>query len=179
MKILLLLLTVVSTFVFSQETTLQTKKGIYPLYLMDGVIANESEMKLKNPTQILTISVYKSDQLPEELAGLKNFGKDGIIDLKLKVKNPGDLSTALKNHNTEQGLAPDNPIYVNGVLVKDLSIEILYKAIVEFEITEVDSGKYLNIWTISKEERNNLMSKRGGIKIQKRDGKNRKTVLLK
>ncbi|MEC5158790.1 hypothetical protein [Chryseobacterium sp. MP_3.2] len=175
----MLLLTVVSTFVFSQENTLQTKKGIYPLYLMDGIIANESEMKLKDPTQILTISVYKSDQLPEALAGLKNFGKDGIIDLKLKVKNPSDLSAVLKNHNTEQGLPANNPIYVNGVLVKDPTIQILYKAIVEFEITEVDSGKYLNIWTISKEDRNNLVTKRGGVKIQQRDGKDRKTVLLK
>lgn len=156
-----------------------TKKGIYPLYLMDGIIANESEMKLKDPTQILTISVYKSDQLPNELSGLKNFGKDGIIDLKLKVKNPKDLSTALQNHNTEQGLPADNPIYVNGVLVKDLTIQILYKAIVEFEVTEVDSGKYLNIWTITKEERNNLVSKRGGIKLNQRDRKNMKTVLLK
>jgi hypothetical protein len=156
MKNLFLLFTLISAFSFGQEASIKETKAIYPLYIIDGIISNEAQIKLVNSNEISTVSIYKSDNLPKNRIAFSNFIDDGIIDIILKVKNEKLVAVSLKSLNLKNHLEELNPVYINRILVKDNAVQIFEDIILETEIITIKNQQFLNIWTISKEERNRI-----------------------
>ncbi|MGV8914107.1 MAG: hypothetical protein ACOH1X_01525 [Kaistella sp.] len=179
MKKFLFLFTLLSAFCFGQEVSLKEKKDIHPLYILDGKISNEAQMKLLQSKDISSVSVYKSDRLPENLQAFSNFALEGIIEISLKEKSENSAAFSLAFFNKKNNLDEINAVYINGILVKDTAVKIEEDAIEAIEIIENNDQKFLNIWTVSQEERNGITQKIGGIKYQTNDLQTMKTVILK
>ncbi|MBV2166503.1 MAG: hypothetical protein KUL76_08250 [Kaistella sp.] len=178
MKNFLLPLILFSVFCFAQQNSLKQTTGIFPLYVVDGMIANEAQLKAFTSAEISSVSVYKSDNLPDKLSPFSNFSTEGIIDITLK--NNSTLPTVLLYQmNMEHRLKESNAVYINRILVKSNHIKILKNAIIETEIIDDNGQQFLNIWTLTKEERSGIVKRTGGIKINPKDRSNIKNVILK
>ena len=164
MKNLLIVFTFISVFCFGQEASIKETKANYPLYIIDGMVTNEAQIKQINSNEISTVSIYKSDKLPQNRIAFSNFIDDGIIDIILKVKNENLVAVTLKSLNAKKHLDELNPIYINRILVKDNAVKIVEDIIQEIEIIKINEEQFLNIWTISKEERNGISSREKGSK---------------
>ena len=81
--------------------------------------------------------------------------------------------------NMENRLNEKNPVYINRILVKSNNIKIMKNAIIETEIIDDNGQQFLNIWTLTKEERSGIVKRTGGIKINPKDRSNIKNVILK
>lgn len=178
MKNLLLILTLFSTFSFAQEISLKEKSGIYPLYIVDGIISNLPQMKLIHSTEITSVSIYKSDNLPENLGDFTNFSTEGIIDISLKTKIEKNETVSLSSLNIHNKLDEINPVYINSILLKDTKVKIVKDAIIDTEVIENNGQKFLNIWTISQDERNGVTKRTGAIKRNQKDRNTMKSVIL-
>lgn len=163
MKNIVFLLLFIQAFCFGQDISL-SPKAFFPLYIMDGMVANEPQIKLLGQKEITTISIYKSDNLPKNLAVFTNFAAVGIINVTLKDEF-GSSITSFEKLNTQNKLNELNPVYINGTLLKDSSLKIIEDAIFDIEIIENSNQKFLNIWTVSEAERKGLTKKVGGIRF--------------
>lgn len=178
MKNFILLFTLFAAFCFGQQTSLKEKSDRYPLYIIDGMISNETQMKLISSKEIAAISVYKSDSLPDKLSAFSNFALEGIIDITLKEKNDV-VAVSLEHLNIKNNLNDINSVYVNGILVKDTTVKIVDDAIIETEIIENNGQKFLNIWTVTEDQRKGITKRTGGIKLNPDAQKTLKHVVLK
>ena len=178
MKNLLLLFILFATFCFGQQKSLKQTTGLFPLYVVDGMIANEAQLKALGSAEISAVSIYKSDNLPEKLMPFSNFSAEGIIDISLKT-NTTLPTVLLYQINMENRLNEKNPVYINRILVKSNNIKIMKNAIIETEIIDDNGQQFLNIWTLTKEERSGIVKRTGGIKINPKDRSNIKNVILK
>ena len=79
----------------------------------------------------------------------------------------------------ENRLNEKNPVYINRILLKSNNIKIMKNAIIETEIIEDNGQKFLNIWTLTKQERSGIVKRTGGIKIHPKEKSAAKTVILK
>ncbi|WP_027377594.1 hypothetical protein [Kaistella palustris] len=145
----LLLLTVLSPlFSFAQDISLNLKRDMYPLYIINGIISNEVQSKLLKPTDISSVSIYKSDSLPENLTSFKNFASDGIVEISLKEKEENP-TVSLAHLNKKNSLDEINPVYINGTLLLNTDTKVLEEAIIKTEVIENKGQKFLNIWTVA------------------------------
>ena len=178
MKNLLLLFILFAAFCFGQQNSLKQTTGLFPLYVVDGMIANEAQLKALGSAEISAVSIYKSDNLPEKLMPFSNFSAEGIIDISLKTNST--LPTVLLYQiNMENRLNEKNPVYINRILVKSNNIKIIKNTIIETEIIEDNGQKFLNIWTLTKQERSGIVKRTGGIKNLPKEKSTAKTVILK
>ena len=164
MKNILLPFVLFSAFLFGQEKSLKETAGLFPLYVVNGMIANEPQIKAIGSPGIAAISVYKSDNLPEKLTPFINFTSEGIIDITLKENTEMQPAVSLERLNIEHQLNELNPVYINRIFVKNNTVKILQDAIIETEIMENKGQKLLNIWTVIKQERAGIVIRTGGIK---------------
>ena len=116
MKNLLLLFILFAVFCFGQQNSLKQTTGLFPLYVVDGMIANEAQLKALGSTEISAVSIYKSDNLPEKLMPFSNFSAEGIIDISLKT-NTTLPTVLLYQINMENRLNEKNPVYINRILL--------------------------------------------------------------
>ena len=79
----------------------------------------------------------------------------------------------------ENRLNEKNPVYINRILLKNNNIKIMKNAIIETEIIEDNGQKFLNIWTLTKQERSGIVKRTGGIKNLPKEKSTAKTVILK
>lgn len=178
MKNLIVLLMLLSTFCLGQQNSLKEAVGLFPLYVVNGMVANESQVKLIGSAGIFSVSVYKSDNLPAKLNAFTNFATEGIIDITLKENTELQAGFSLERLNIEHQLNEMNPVYINRIFVRDNTVKIITEAIIETEIIENKGQKLLNIWTVTKEERTGIV-KRAGIKNITKDRNTLKKVILK
>lgn len=179
MKNLILPFLLFSGFLFAQQTSLKESAGLFPLYLVDGMITNEEQLKAFGPAEISAVSVYKSDNLPEKLIPFTNFISEGIISITMKSGTANLESVSLDRLNIQHQFDELNPVYINRIFVKNNTVKILTDALVEAEIIENNGQKFLNIWTVKKSERNGIVKRSGGIKIHPKEKSTAKTVILK
>lgn len=164
MKNLLLLFILFSAPLLSQQSSFKENKNSSPLYILDGMIANEPQIKKIKSNAISAVSIYKSDNLPENLSAFSNFAMEGIIEIILKEKDRNATSYYLEALNVSNNLSELNPVYVNKILVKKNSVKILENAILDTEIIDFEGKQFLNIWTIPVDERNAVAKRSGRIK---------------
>ena len=179
MKNLLLPFILFSAILFGQQNSLKEAAGPFPLYVINGIVANETQMKAIGSPGIAAISIYKSDHLPEKLNNFINFTAEGIIDITLKENTEVEPAISLDRLNIEHQLNELNPVYINRIFVKNNTVKILKDAIIATEIIENKGQKLLNIWTLTKAERTGIVKRTGGIKINPKDRSNIKNVILK
>ena len=179
MKNLLLPFILFSAILFGQQNSFKEAGGLFPLYVVNGMVANESQVKAIGSPGISSVSVYKSDHLPEKLNHFINFTAEGIIDITLKENTEVQPAVSLDRLNIEHQLDELNPVYINRIFVKNNTVKILKDAIIETEIIENKGQKLLNIWTVTKAERTGIVKRTGGIKINRKDRSNIKNVILK
>ena len=179
MKNLLLPFILFSAILFGQKNSFKEAAGLFPLYVVNGMVANESQVKAIGSPGISSVSVYKSDHLPEKLIHFINFTSEGIIDITLKENTEIEPAISLDRLNIEHQLNELNPVYINRIFVKNNGVKIIKDAIIETEIIENKGQKLLNIWTVTKAERTGIVKKTGGIKINPKDRSNIKNVILK
>ena len=153
MKKLALLFTLFSLFYSGQDVALKIKKGSYPLFIINGVIGNENQLTSMDQKLLSGISVYKSNELPENLQAFSNFAGDGIIDITLnsELQESGVLS--LHDLNLKHNLPDNNSIYVDGTYVTDNNIKIYKNAIVDEKMIDNKGHDVLNIWTLTESQR--------------------------
>ena len=157
-KLFFALLFSFSTLFNAQKYDLKSLKTTQTLVVMNNTIASWNILKNMDVKQIKSITVFKEVNMTEELQALKAHAKNGILKVELKNKLKEKSSKLLK-FNIKNGLPTETPVYVDGFLVSDNSYKILNKAVVEQKITETNSGKILNLWTM-KEEHQQLLPPR-------------------
>ena len=179
MKNLILFFMLFSVPFFGQQNSLKEVAGLFPLYVVDGMVANESQVKLIGSAGIFSVSVYKSDNLPEKLNPFTHFAAEGIIDITLRENTEPQTSSSLERLNIEHQLNELNPVYINRILVKNNAVKIMTEAIIETEIIENNGQKLLNIWTVTPQERNGISKRSGTAKTPQKNRSSLKNVILK
>ncbi|MBH1959199.1 MAG: hypothetical protein I8H68_03725 [Flavobacteriia bacterium] len=179
MKNLILPFLLFSSFFFGQQSSLKESAGLFPLYLVDGMITNEEQLKAFGTAEISAVSVYKSDNLPEKLTPFINFISEGIISITMKSGTENLESVSLERLNIQHQFDELNPVYINRIFVKNNTVKILKDAVIESEIIENNGQKFLNIWTVKKSERNGIVKRSGGIKLPPKEKSAVKNVILK
>ena len=179
MKNLMVIFTLFSALCFGQQDSPKEDLAINPLYILDGMIANEPQIKMITTAEIAAISIYKSDNLPKNLESFSNFADDGIIDIILKQKDVQFNSISFEKLNITNNLNELNPIYINNILVKGTANRILEDAILDTEIIEKNGQKFLNIWTVAKDQRKGIAKVMRGKKINQSNRDTFKSEILK
>ena len=132
----------------------QAAKINCPLLLIDEhIIANKNIITSKE--EIEDIAVIK--EKPSRKAHFYNLTANGILFAKLKKKIPFKTQTQL---NAFFNLEENNPVYVNGYLLKHDTYTIATESIANIDLVmpnkenELDQ-KVINVWILSQEERKN------------------------
>lgn len=157
MKKLFAIFILLSVFTFGQDKSLKIKKDKNPLFIINGHIANQALMKTMKNDKISSITIYKSNPIPDALQAFKNFAPTGIVDIRLVTEQTLSTLIPLRLMNTQFNLDPENPIYINGDLITNNSTSIFKDAIIESKIIDNNGKSVLNIWTLSENERRGIV----------------------
>ncbi|SHM83606.1 hypothetical protein [Polaribacter sp. KT 15] len=144
--------------IYCQDTYLKLPnvKNTCPIIIIGkDIIGNKSAIE---STKEFTaeISVLK-DKPNRKKHDFFNLTENGIIFAKLEKKTDFKTQSEL---NEFFGIKKDNEIYVNGYLIENSKYKIATECIMDIELVEPDSenklkNKAINVWTITKEQRNN------------------------
>lgn len=125
------------------------------IIINDKIISNESF--IKNKEEFITQMAVMKEKPNRKDHKFYNLSENGIvlvkINKKIKTKSQQEL-------NRFFGIHKKNKIFINGYLVEDCDYKISIESIVEIEIMIPDSinklkNKAINIWTLTKTERDN------------------------
>lgn len=154
MKSALLFFVLFSVLGFARPLSKAINSASYPLFLIDGIIANEKKVKTLSQNEIQTMSIYKSEDLPENLENFSNFSLTGIIEITLKKKKQKQGATIpLTEINILKKVDELNPVYIDGVRLQNPRLKIFEDVIEDIEIIRVDEREFVNVWTLSSTER--------------------------
>lgn len=158
-KLFLSVLLLSSVLAFAQNIKLEDAKKQSPLILVDGFVYSSDFNKI-DPNTIESMNVYKdAKNLDENLSAFKNLADLGIIAIRLKKPLEYPTHFPVSKLNEMNGLSKDNPVYLDGILLTDNSAEIYENSVIEMKTVETDSGKVLNIKTLTKEQEQMFLQK--------------------
>ncbi|MFK7749761.1 MAG: hypothetical protein AB8B65_15300 [Kordia sp.] len=148
---------------YSQEKNyikLPEKENNCPTIIInETIISNENFINSHKPL-INKMSVMKEKPNPRDHT-FYNLSENGIVlvqmDKKIKTKTQYELNRFFRIHKK-------NKIYINGYLIENSKYKIATESIIEIELIQPNStnkltGKSINVWTLTKEERKNNCNK--------------------